>query len=109
MFFYFCTKSVSWFGILHIRNLCILLRKIVTYLGNFVLMDFCTVKVGKVTGSDRKAFGRKRWFQQKIVRLSHYSISNTTKGIFASENKLNGCVVYALSTRACFDVTGKQI
>ena len=46
---------MSWFGILHIRNLCILLRKIVTYLGNFVLMDFCTVKVGKVTGSDIKA------------------------------------------------------
>ena len=76
---------------------------------NFIFMDFFAVKVDKVTGSDvivGTLLERNSVCNRKLYVFLVISCTRTnTKGILASKNMANRCILYALSTRAYYNVT----
>ena len=72
-------------------------------------MDFFAGKVDKVTGSD--VIIGTLWEKNGVCNRELYvflviSCTRTnTKGILASKSMPNGCILYALSTRAYYNVT----
>ena len=108
----FVTDCSSCLGILNIRNLWVLLRENVVYLTIKKYNDyyyFSLVTVDEVAGSDvklgtlleRNSVGNGEIYDFLIISC----IPTITKGILASKNMLNRCVVYAFSTHTYFAVT----
>ena len=76
---------------------------------DFIFMNFFAGKVDKVTGSDvivETLLERNSVCNRKLYVFLVISCTRTnTKGILASKNMPNRCILYALSTRAYYDVT----
>ena len=72
-------------------------------------MDFFAVKVNKMTGSDvivGTLLERNSVCNRELYVFLIISCTRTnTKGILASKNMPNRCILYALSTRTYYDVT----
>ena len=72
-------------------------------------MDFFTVKVDKVTGSDvivGTVLERNSVCNREFdVFLIISCMRTNTKGFLASKNMLNRCILYALFNHAHYDVT----
>ena len=75
-------------------------------------MDFFAVKFDKVTGSDvivGMPLERNSVCNRQLYVFLIFSCTRTdTKGILASRNMINRCILYALSTRAYYDVTSRN-
>ena len=79
---------------------------------DFIFMNFFAGKVDKVTGSDvivETLLERNSVCNRKLYVFLVISCTRTnTKGILASKNMPNRCILYALSTRAYYDVTSSN-
>ena len=79
---------------------------------NFIFVDFFAGKVDKVTGSDvivGTLLERNSVCNRELYVFLVISCTRTnTKGILASKNMPNRCILYALSTRAYYDVTSSN-